>query len=494
MNEISNSPRKELNDLLPMNLISEMDMDTEGTHTYEDTEDEIVDDLAYHPKPNSLQNKNNVQKERFYSDSSLHMLYQYQHQKQLAQQSCFYNPFQYNQMIYMNNFYTMNGYNNGERKKTYSSSNVNFFNNTANGFCIKKHSSNDVIMQKGSWNSNNKGKKKDVAFDKFEIDEFERYLLNLPVPSYEFICSQKGVREMQKNMMKLPIECKTVLINSMGTNISKPMMDVYGNYFIQELIQGCSQIQIRTILNNIKDSFDKIALDYSGTHVLQSLLDMSTSEEDELLILSMIKEHELEMAYDNNATHVLQKILSTIKDTIRSELNTIILSDLKNLSLDSNGICLVKKFMSTTTIEDNKSKIISVLTENVIEISQSPYGNYAIQFLFESWGIADCDKMVDIIIENICILSVQKYSSNVAEKIIEQLDSKKKEKLSDELFYSNKLLSVLKNKYGRYVLQKALKSMGEKQKEEITKYYNNKSNLSSIEKNKIKAFISSCGR
>ena len=46
MNEISISPRKELNDLLPTNLLSEMDIDTEGTHTYEDTEEEIVDDLA----------------------------------------------------------------------------------------------------------------------------------------------------------------------------------------------------------------------------------------------------------------------------------------------------------------------------------------------------------------------------------------------------------------------------------------------------------------
>ena len=141
-----------------------------------------------------------------------------------------------------------------------------------------------------------------------------------------------------------------------------------------------------------------------------------------------------------------------------------------------------------------KSEIIKILTENVIEVSQSPYGNYAIQFLFEAWGISQCDKMINIIIENICGLSVQKYSSNVAEKIIELLDEEKKEKISQELFYSNKLLSVLKSKYGRYVLQKALKSIGEKQKEEISKFYSTKSKLTSIEKNKIKAFISSCGR
>ena len=87
MNEISTIQRKELNELLPKNLISEMDIDTEGTHTYEDTEDEIVDDLAYHPKPNSTDTVKENPKERFYSDSSIHMLYQYQLQKQLEQQS-----------------------------------------------------------------------------------------------------------------------------------------------------------------------------------------------------------------------------------------------------------------------------------------------------------------------------------------------------------------------------------------------------------------------
>ena len=69
----------------------------------------------------------------------------------------------------------------------------------------------------------------------------------------------------------------------------------------------------------------------------------------------MIKDHELEMAYDNNATHVLQTMLSIIKDTLRCELNKVIIGDLKNLSLDSNGICLIKKFIITTTIEEKKT-------------------------------------------------------------------------------------------------------------------------------------------
>ena len=52
------------------------------------------------------------------------------------------------------------------------------------------------------------------------------------------------------------------------------------------------------------------------------------------------------MAYDSNATHVLQKIISTINEIRRDKLNKIILENLRDFSLDVNGICVVKKFIS----------------------------------------------------------------------------------------------------------------------------------------------------
>ena len=63
-------------------------------------------------------------------------------------------------------------------------------------------------------------------------------------------------------------------------------------------------------------------------------------------------------------------------------------------------------------------RIINCLTENCLEICQSPFGNYVIQFILEEWGIKDCLSIVNIIIKNICMLSIQKFSSNVSEKIL----------------------------------------------------------------------------
>ena len=250
------------------------------------------------------------------------------------------------------------------------------------------------------------------------------------------------------------------------------MKDVYGNYFIQFLIKNSNQSQIDLIIEYIKEDFVTIAFDYSGTHVLQTLLDMIKTPEEEIILLNSIKGKELKMAFDINATHVLQKMISIINETRRNEINIIIINNIKILSLDVNGICLVKKFIEYTYITENKDKIIKTLTDNCIEISQSPYGNYVIQFIIEEWGIIKCEPIVNIIINNICSLSIQKYSSNVIEKIIDLLDFKKLNLLIHELFFSNTFINILKSKYGKYVIQKAIKSLNNNQKVEIYNYLN----------------------
>jgi hypothetical protein len=104
----------------------------------------------------------------------------------------------------------------------------------------------------------------------------------------------------------------------------------------------------------------------------------------------------------------------------REYLNSVILINFKILCLDSNGICVVKKFINTNKSEIIKQKIIEELKNNCLEIVQSPFGNYAIQHIFEEWGLESI--ILSIITNNIASLSLQKFSSNVVERILELAD------------------------------------------------------------------------
>lgn len=192
-----------------------------------------------------------------------------------------------------------------------------------------------------------------------------------------------------------------------------------------------------------------------ATFSLQALLDEISTLDSENKILNFIKNHELEMAYDKYATYVLQKILLLIPDTNRKELNEIIIKNIKELCLDSNGICLIKNLIRTNTLINEKKGIIDEFTENFMILAESPYGNYGIQFLIENWDEDCLNDIKDKIMENIDKLSNEQFSSNVVEKAIEIFSRDYKEKIIASICFGENFLNILKNRFGRFVLFKA---------------------------------------
>ena len=86
-------------------------------------------------------------------------------------------------------------------------------------------------------------------------------------------------------------------------------------------------------------------------------------------------------------------------------------------------------------------------------------------------------------------MGLQKYSSNVTEKIIGLLNEEQLNCLINELFYSNKIMNFLKNKYGKYVVKKIIPFLNDKQKEDISNYLSNLKVSNSKDRNKLKNFI-----
>lgn len=108
---------------------------------------------------------------------------------------------------------------------------------------------------------------------------------------------------MQKVLNKSPLHFNTILINALKDNMTKVMIDIYGNYFCQQMIQKSTKEQIILILNYIKRDYVKIAKDYSGTHVLQAILDKVSSKEEQCIILEAIKGSEIDLAYVSYYNH-----------------------------------------------------------------------------------------------------------------------------------------------------------------------------------------------
>ena len=175
-------------------------------------------------------------------------------------------------------------------------------------------------------------------------------------------------------------------------------------------------------------------------------------------------------------------------------MNEVILNNFIELCLDSNGICLIKTFIKTNTLINNKKRINNMIINNFITLAKNPFGNYGIQYLMEIWEKEDFQQIKEKIIENIYKLSLHQFSSNVIEKAIEIFDEENKIEIIKKLcFDKNFIIKLIKNKFGKFVLDKAIKYMklDIKKEFEINLWKNINNNMyKNKEKNKIKRLIS----
>jgi hypothetical protein len=368
-----------------------------------------------------------------------------------------------------------------------NTNNINILNNFRNVNDININCINIIKNKTNQINSYNQQDKK------ITLEEFVKYINGISMPVIDFVCNSKGALELQKILEKAGFDVKLYFITILKREgLTVIMKNIHGNYFFQKLIKDSSGKIISSIVLYIIEDFIDISKDDSGTFSIQALLNEISSVNDINKILQKIKGHEIEMIYNKNATYVVQKIVLKFPDFLRKDLNEIILQNFSKLCLDVNGICLVKNFIRTNTIENDKQLMNIIVTNNFVLLAQSPFGNYAIQFLLEKLNSNELNELFGVLNENIYKLSMQQFSSNVVEKALEKMDEITREKILDKLFFQGKFIILLKNKFGKFVISKAVSYMPQelKTKFEFELVNNiNKGIYNHKDKNRVKKFL-----
>jgi len=96
-------------------------------------------------------------------------------------------------------------------------------------------------------------------------------------------------------------------------------------------------------------------MDPSGTHALQSLIEIINLNKNENIIKEILDKEKniLKLALNSNGTHILQKIITVFHEDNRIVINKCILEKFSILCMDPNGICVVNKL--------NKNKFINLI-------------------------------------------------------------------------------------------------------------------------------------
>jgi len=120
------------------------------------------------------------------------------------------------------------------------------------------------------------------------------------------------------------------------------MVDQYGNYFMQSLVQELGESHRLKLIESIKH-FIQVAQNARGTHVLQNIVKAINSQSEEDAFINKVKTSGIHYLVKNqNSVHVLIQLINKAQASNLDFMLDYVEANFVSVCKDKHGICLVK--------------------------------------------------------------------------------------------------------------------------------------------------------
>lgn len=114
---------------------------------------------------------------------------------------------------------------------------------------------------------------------------------------------------------------------------------------VQKLLGVCTIAQRLRIVQRLQGDVPGIARNKQGTHSLQTLIALFTTDDEYKLVCDSIRGTYLALAQHPNATHLLQKVISLFPLSHTIDFMQIVNADFLSYALDKNAMCVIKQMI-----------------------------------------------------------------------------------------------------------------------------------------------------
>ena len=270
------------------------------------------------------------------------------------------------------------------------------------------------------------------------------------------IKSHKGSRIFQNYLKNTHSDILHQILMEILLYLKDLLIDPYANYFCRKFFTYLNQKDRNEYLNSIKDSLVELSCNVIGTYPIQGIIEFIGSKTEKQLVINSLKNYIYKLSFDPYGSHVIEKIISYFEEDLSYFIYDFIINNFINLACNSNGICLVKKMIILIHKQKIHEQIKKIIQENSFNLIKNPYGNYVFQVLINNWNEKEVFEMFNLFKNQLSILSLEKYASNVMERWIEKSDIILTYYIQ-EIINKGTIGEIMKNNYGNYVIQKALK-------------------------------------
>lgn len=286
---------------------------------------------------------------------------------------------------------------------------------------------------------------------------------------YMLAKDQHGCRVLQRILDEKDAEMYNLIFDEVFERINELMTDPFGNYLCQKLMEYASEQNRVRVLAKVANDLVAISLNIHGTRVIQKILEHISGQEEISIVVKALGTSVVTLTKDLNGNHVIQRCLHHMPPPSSADSQTqgqqsadnqfiynSIAVNIVSVATHKHGCCVLQRCIDYATPRQ-KTLLTKSVIQHALELVQDAFGNYVVQYIMDFGTSAQIvSKVYEGLEGSIGNLAVQKFSSNVVEKCLEQGDEKVREAIIGELIDPDRLPRLIQDPYANYVIQKAL--------------------------------------
>ncbi|XP_024008960.1 putative pumilio homolog 8, chloroplastic [Eutrema salsugineum] len=283
-----------------------------------------------------------------------------------------------------------------------------------------------------------------------KISEIQGYV-------YLMAKDQHGCRFLQRIFEDGTALDAMIVFNEVIPHVVELMMDPFGNYLMQKLLEFCNEEQRTQIILMVTAEpglLIRISLNAYGTRVVQRLVESIKTKKQIYLVKSALRPGFLNLIRDLNGNHVIQRCLQCFS----TEANEFIFEDATRFCIDiathRHGCCVLQKCIAYSTGQQ-REKLIAGISRSSLFLAQDPYGNYAVQFVIELRDFSATAMVLAQLKGHYVELSMQKFSSHLVERCLTHCPESRLQ-IVRELISVPHFDLLIQDPYANFVIQAAL--------------------------------------
>ncbi|XWS39714.1 hypothetical protein CRYUN_Cryun18bG0078600 [Craigia yunnanensis] len=270
---------------------------------------------------------------------------------------------------------------------------------------------------------------------------------------------QHGCRFLQRLFDEGTQQDVQIIFKEIIDHVVELMMNPFGNYLMQKLLEVCNEeqrTQILLMVTGEPGQLVRISLNTHGTRVVQKLIETLKTRQQISLVISALEPGFLSLIKDLNGNHVVQRCLQYLSSQDNKFIFVAAAKYCVDIATHQHGCCVLQRCISHSTGE-YREKLVKEISTNVLLLAQDAYGNYVVQFILELKIPSATSTLISQFDGNYVHLSSQKFSSHVVEKCLVVLNDESRSRIIHELLSATHFEQLLQDPHANYVVQTALR-------------------------------------